>query len=424
MICVFFCLYPIGITREGRGSDLLFESQVLELIMPFVEPIHLYPITSTVMVLSLTFVTPTLEEIEMKSTTRNRLGFLFCAVTVAVSATGLVASAETVVTERSSVRSTTPIFAIKGYVSTSPCPVRVAGEDVFTIKASAGGFTAAERSMIIERNINNALIAAKDRSPAAVEIVTINHLPVIRIGGKHVVTIDSHLAAMNGTSMEVLADVWAGNLRKALNDSDRVNNYVAQLAGDYLYSPYSPPYRRAQWEAARMNHAANEARTDLPLNLLSSASVRDDGFEAMMKRDPVAAEALFRKALAMEPGNERAHYGMGIALLKQGKVDHAIGELDMARWLDPDDAQVHMALGQAMESKGLDHDALVRYREASLLHPEDPTAAMYIADIRENRDDISKSVAELNSATQSCPQSDYLRLRRQDQIGWRLTKPY
>jgi tetratricopeptide (TPR) repeat protein len=398
-------------------------SKELELIAAVAEPIHLFPITSAVMVLSLTFVTPTLEEIEMKSTTRNRLGFLFCAVTVAVSATGLAASAETVVTERTTVRSSRPI-AIKGYVSTSPCPVRVAGEDVFTIKASAGGFTAAERSMIIERNINNALISAKDRSPAAVEIVTINHLPVIRIGGKHVVTIDSHLAAMNGTSMEALADAWAGSLRRALNDNDRVNNYVAQLSGDYLYSPYSPPYRRAQWQAARMNHAANEARADMPLNLVSSASLRDDGFEAMMKRDPVAAEALFSKALAMEPGNERAHYGMGLALLKQGKVDHAIGELEMARWLDPDDAQAHLALGQAMESKGLDGDALVRYREASLLHPEDPTAAMYIADIRENRDDISKSVAELNAATQSCPQSDYLRLRRQDQIGWRLTRPY
>jgi tetratricopeptide (TPR) repeat protein len=315
-------------------------------------------------------------------------------------------------------------FTIKGYVSTTPSPVRLAGEDVFTIKADAGGFTAEERSIIIERNLNNALISSKDRSPSAVEIVTVNGLPVIRLGGKHVLTVDSSLAAMYGTTCSELANEWAHNLRKALADTARVNNYVGQLSGDYLYSPYSPPFRRAQWQAARLNHASVETRYDLPLDMFSSASVRDDGFEAMLKRDPVTAESMFRKAISMEPGNERAHYGLGASLLKQGKVDPAIGELDLARWLDHDDAQVHIALGEALESKGLDRAALVRYREAALLHPEDPAPSLFISDIREYRDDIGKSAVELTEAARNCPQSEYLRLRRKDQIGWRLTKTY
>ncbi|MBX9687577.1 MAG: tetratricopeptide repeat protein [Candidatus Obscuribacterales bacterium] len=312
----------------------------------------------------------------------------------------------------------------KGYVSSAPSPVRLAGEEVFSIHADAGGFTAQERSLIIERNLNNALIAARDRSPDSVELVTVNGLPVIRLGSKHIVTIDNRLAQLHGTTCARLAEEWANNMRKALADSTRVNNYVAQLAGDYLYSPYSLPYRKAQWQAARLNHAAGEARADMPLDLTSSASVRDEGFDSMLKRDPVAAEIHFRKALAMEAGNERAHYGLGAALLKQGRVDEAIAELDMARWLDPDDAQVHLALGEAMESKGLDRAAIERYREAGLLHPEDPTPALYIADIRESRDDIGKSVVELTEAAKNCPQSDYLRLRRKDQIGWRLSKPF
>lgn len=335
---------------------------------------------------------------------------LFAAVT-AMPVTAQSASAETVVIQ-------------KGYVSSAPSPVRLAGTDVFTIRADAGGFTAEERSTIIERNLNNALIGCKDRSPSAVEIVTVNHLPVIRVGGKHVLTIDSNLAAIHNTSMEALADEWAGNLRNALKDGAKVNSYVAQLSGDYLYSPYSPPYRRAQWKAARLNHAANEGRPELPMDMVSSATVRDDGFNAMLKRDPEAAELKFRKALAMEPDNQRAHYGLGTALLKQGKVEEAISELNTARWLDHDDAQVHLALGEALESKGLDQAAITRYREASLLHPEDPEPAMFIADLREVRDDIGKSVTELTAAAKNAPNSDYLRLRRKDQIGWRLTKPY
>ncbi len=317
-----------------------------------------------------------------------------------------------------------PSYVYRGYVSTVPSPVRLAGEEVFTINADAGGFTARERSIIIEKNLNNALIAASDRSPAAVEIVTINRLPVIRIDGKHVLTIDSSLAYLNGRSCEDLAREWAGNMKRAMSDQNRVNDYVAQLSGDYLYSPYSPPYREAQWRQARMNHAAFQARPDLPLDLVSSASIRDEGFKDMLDCDPVAAEAKFREAIKLDFENQRAHYGLGTALLKQGKVDEAVKELELARWQDHDDAQVHLALGQAMESKGHDTEAIVRYREASLLQPANPEGVLLIADLREIRDDISKSAVELSDAMKVNPNSEYIRLRRKDQIGWRLIRPY
>lgn len=360
----------------------------------------------------------------------KRYGIKICAVAVgAISliASGVASYAQTRIESKHTTRtftSTGMTSGYRGYVSTAPAPVRLAGEEVFTITSPAGGFTAEERSIIIERNLNNALIGSKDRGPSSVEVVTINRLPVIRVGGKHVLTVDTNLALSHNTGCMQLAQEWAANMRKALTDTARVNSYVAQLSGDYLYQPYSPPFRRAQWQAARMNHASFETRYDLPPDLVSSASVRDDGFETMLKRNPVAAEALFRQAIAMEPGNERAHYGLGAALLKQGRVEGAIPELNYARWLDPDDAQVHMALGQAMESKGLDDMALVRYREASLLHPEDPAPFLYIADLRETRDDIGRSAIELSQAAKNLPQSEYIKLRRQDQIGWRLTRPY
>lgn len=310
------------------------------------------------------------------------------------------------------------------YVSTMPSPVRLAGEEVFSITAWAGGFTAEERTIIIEKNLNNALLGSKDRTPSAVEIVTINRLPVIRVGGKHVLTVDTNLAKMYGTTTQELANRWCGNLKNALSDRNKVEAYVAQLSGDFLYSPYSPPYRRAQWEQARRNHSQFEFRKDLPLNLLSSDSLEDDGFLSMNKRDPKGAEQLFRSSLQMSPFNERAHYGLGLSLMKQGRIDEAMPVLEVARSLDNNDAQVHIALGQCAESRGLDKQAITRYREASLLQPENPEPVLFIADLREERNDISKSVTELSEAMKVCPESEYIRLRHQDQLSWRLIRPY
>lgn len=329
---------------------------------------------------------------------------------------GLVATLSTLLPAAAQVHS--------AYISSMPAPVRLAGEEVFGITAWAGGFTAEERTIIIEKNLNNALLGSKDRSPSAVEIVTINKLPVIRVGGKHVLTVDTNLAKMYGTSTQELASRWCSNLKSVLMDRTKVEAYVAQLGGDFIYSPYSPPYRRAQWEQARRNHSSFEFRKDLPLDLLSSDSLEDDGFLALNKRDPKCAEQLFRSSLQVSPRNERAAYGLGLSLMKQGRIDEATPVLEVARSLDADDANVHLALGQCAESKGLDTQAITRYREASLLQPENPEAVLFIADLREERNDIGKSVTELTTAMQACPESEYIRLRRQDQLSWRLIRPY
>src|SRR5262249_9376050 len=134
----------------------------------------------------------------------------------------------------------------------SPTAVRVCGTEAFNIQADAGGFTKVERALIVERNINNALISTTDRSPNAVEVVPINNIPVIRLGGKHIVTIDHLSAQMAGTSMQALADQWANNMRQQLADRAKVDAYVAALGGDFI-SPQlaTAPYRRARLEAAR-----------------------------------------------------------------------------------------------------------------------------------------------------------------------------
>jgi Flp pilus assembly protein TadD len=312
----------------------------------------------------------------------------------------------------------------KGEVVYHPLGVKVAGEEVFTMNAPAGGFTAQERAIIVERNINNALVATVDRGPNSVEIVPINNLPVIRIGGKHVVTIDSNSARLAGTTMSALATVWSDNMKKALSDTARVNTYVASLQGDFIPTVAAVPTLRPRWEAARLNHAADSFRSALPVGLQSSASFTDTGMTAYMNRDFVGAKESFKKALQLNNANALAHYGLGIASLKLGEVNNATSELQMSRWLEPDNALTHIALGQAFEAQGYDTAAIAQYREATLLQPDNPEPYLAIADLREERNDIGKSVAELGQAISIMPNSQYLRVRQKDQLVWRLIRPY
>jgi tetratricopeptide (TPR) repeat protein len=312
----------------------------------------------------------------------------------------------------------------KAIVTAAPMPVNFAGVEVFSIPTPAGGFTAEERSMIVERNLNNALYALHCRTPNAVKIEIVNSLPVIRLGDKHIVTIDTLLADAYHTDPLSLGEKWVCNMQAVLCDTEKVQNYVANLDGNFLLHPYSRPAWRERWQAARLNHAAESYRKDVPADLMSSKSFKNDGFQFLMHHEPCAAELCFRNALIADPENERARYGLGVALLKQGLVEHALMNFQMAHSMEPNDAQVLTAMGETLETMGHDNEAISNYQMASRLQPENPEPALYVADLREERDQISTSQTELNLAMLGAPDSDYLRLRKKDQLLWRLTKPY
>jgi len=313
---------------------------------------------------------------------------------------------------------------VSTHISTSPTQVRLAGVDVFNIPSAAGGFSAQERSLIVERNIDNALVESSNHTPDAVQIITINGLPVIRIGNKHVVTIDHMSAKIMGTSMNSLADLWADSLRRALSDNVRISTYLQELNGSFISTLPFSQNRRPRLEAARLNRSADSMLTLLPPDLQSSQSFERLGAQNLLDRKYAEAADNFRHALALDTGNTLAHYGLALTLLKQGQANTAISELQMARWQEPDNALVHIALGEAFETQGHDVAAIKQFQEASLLQPENPEPYLLIADLREERNDISKSVAELTTGIHNSPSSDFLKLRRKDQVSWRLIRQY
>jgi len=105
--------------------------------------------------------------------------------------------------------------------------VRVAGQTAFSIPAAASGLNSDQ----VQNNLDNALVAAKDRGPQAVNIVYAKGVPVVTVGGYQVVTVDSAAAQAAGMTPAALAGKWADGLKAAMQDQNGVNSYVAQLSG-------------------------------------------------------------------------------------------------------------------------------------------------------------------------------------------------
>lgn len=142
--------------------------------------------------------------------------------------------------------------------------VRVAGQIVITNKSGAGGMTADQRTEAIQRNLDNALVAAKNRTPQSVDIVYVKGLPVITLDGYQIVTVDDANAKASGTTPALLAKKWADGIRHTLVDTGSVDSYVAQLSGDYRASapaaaaaPQAPAYpQQANYQAPPNNYQA------------------------------------------------------------------------------------------------------------------------------------------------------------------------
>ncbi|MFN8551706.1 MAG: hypothetical protein U0103_09475 [Candidatus Obscuribacterales bacterium] len=124
--------------------------------------------------------------------------------------------------------------------------VRLAGQTMFTIPAT-GGTSADHRAETVQNNLDNALVATKDRSPSSINITYVKGLPVITLGGYQVVTVDSATAKAANSTPAVLAGKWAGALRESLADQASVSSYVSQLTGSFASS--APPVAAAPPQA-------------------------------------------------------------------------------------------------------------------------------------------------------------------------------
>ncbi|HEY9871296.1 MAG TPA: hypothetical protein V6D08_19205, partial [Candidatus Obscuribacterales bacterium] len=153
---------------------------------------------------------------------------------------------------------------------------------------------AEQRAQIIQRNLDNALVASTDKSPAAVGLTYVKGAPVITLGGYYIATVDANSARVARTTPALLAEKWANNLRRALADESSTRAYVAHLSGESgEVASGSAAAAAAQEQPGRTYNKARlvyvPAGMVLPLTLTSSITTEvaraGDRVEAKVSED-------------------------------------------------------------------------------------------------------------------------------------------
>ena len=101
-----------------------------------------------------------------------------------------------------------------------------------------------------------------------------------------------------------------------------------------------------------------------------------------------------RKVLELAPTFARAHLGLGKALLREGKVDEAVGELREAARLEPKSGEAHYQLGLALSRAGKKEEAAVELQKGRELVAADDRARNANLDIAEGRAALERGDAE------------------------------
>ncbi len=135
--------------------------------------------------------------------------------------------------------------------------VSVAGTNIISINAAADGVSAESRAQTIQHNLDNALVATGNRSPQAVKVVNVKGQSIITMGGYYVAAVDAESAKKAGVSAATLANRWADNLRHALANKVRTENYIAQLVGQAKKAAPAGPFFGQPEKTAQLSNNAN-----------------------------------------------------------------------------------------------------------------------------------------------------------------------
>ncbi len=119
------------------------------------------------------------------------------------------------------------------------------------------------------------------------------------------------------------------------------------------------------------------------------------------KLDEAVAEC--RTAIRLRPDFAEAHTKLSLALLKQGKWDEAVAAFRTAIRLQPDLAEAHTNLGNALHGQRKWDEAVAEYRTAIRLKPDDTEAHTNLGNVLQDQKKWDEAVAEYRTAIRLKP---------------------
>jgi protein O-GlcNAc transferase len=94
------------------------------------------------------------------------------------------------------------------------------------------------------------------------------------------------------------------------------------------------------------------------------------------------AEAAYRRAIKLDPGNQHAQSNLGVTLARQGKLGEAVDHFRLAIAASPDFAAAHNSLGDCLRAQGKLEAAIEAYENALRADPGFAPAAKNLENAR------------------------------------------
>lgn len=141
----------------------------------------------------------------------------------------------------------------------------------------------------------------------------------------------------------------------------------------------------------------------IALDPQNPAYCNDLGILHAARRDPVQAEAWYRKAIALRPGFAAAHLNLGNAMRDQDRWAEAVDAYGQAALFQPDSPDAHHALGTALRVVGRLDEAIASYHTAQGLRPNSPELLNDLGNAFVRKGDVAKAVESFRHAIQLRP---------------------
>lgn len=119
--------------------------------------------------------------------------------------------------------------------------------------------------------------------------------------------------------------------------------------------------------------------------------------EALEQSDKAAAEAAYRKALALDPDHTDAYLNLGALLCESKRCGEAVALYDEALRRFPNEALLHFNRAVALEDKGRPADALAGYNTSLQIDPDLADAHYNAARLHEQLGDAKKALRHLSA---------------------------
>jgi Tfp pilus assembly protein PilF len=115
------------------------------------------------------------------------------------------------------------------------------------------------------------------------------------------------------------------------------------------------------------------------------------------------AIAHYELALRIKPDYAEAHYNLGMALAQTGKIEDAIAHLEQALRIKPDYAQAHCNLGTVFLQEGKVSDAIGQYERALQINPDFAEAHCNLGTAFLQEGKVSDAIGQYERALQIKP---------------------